>query len=211
MQDFRRQFLEHCIEAQILQFGQFTLKSGRISPYFFNAGRFCQGESLAQLGRYYAHAIRDARISFDMFFGPAYKGIPLAAAVAIAYADFFGENLPFCFNRKEVKTHGEGGHLIGAPLQGRVLTIDDVLSAGTATREAISIIDEAGAEAVGLAVALDRQEFGQDNVPAARELADDFHMQVISIATLDDLIELLDTDKDRENYERVLEYRAQYS
>ena len=210
MQDFRYQFLEHCIENNILTFGEFTLKSGRVSPYFFNAGRFCVGESLAQLGRFYAHAIRDSRLRFDMLFGPAYKGIPLAAAVAIAYADFFGENIPFCYDRKEAKTHGEGGQLIGAPLSGRVLIIDDVLSAGTATREAVAKIDQANAETVGLAVALDRQEVGQHGGPAAAELASEFHLQVISIATLDDLIEHLDGDATREHYQDILAYRARY-
>ena len=166
---YQREFLEFCIECEVLSFGQFTLKSGRSSPYFFNAGLFNTGRRLARLGKYYAAAIVAAGHSFDVLFGPAYKGIPLAAAAAIALEADHGKDVPYCFNRKEAKDHGEGGTIVGAPLAGRALVIDDVITAGTAAREAAAIISAQGAHLAGIVVALDRQERGADTDVSAIE------------------------------------------
>lgn len=190
-QDHKSRFFELALRKGNLSFGRFTLKSGRISPYFFNAGGFDDGASLAELGHCYADAIRESGVAFDMLFGPAYKGIPLAAATAVALHEQHGRNLPFAFNRKETKDHGEGGALIGAPLRGRVLIIDDVISAGTSVRESIAIIERVGARPAGVAIALDRQERGLGGLSAAQEVQRDFGIPCVAIASLDDLIEYL--------------------
>ena len=161
MQDYQREFIDFCLREDVLRFGEFTLKSGRTSPYFFNAGLFNSGSSLARLGEYYARALDQSEVEFDVLFGPAYKGIPLVTATAIAFANQHGRDLPWCFNRKEAKDHGEGGTLVGAPLAGRVLVVDDVITAGTAIREAVEIIESAGAELAGILIAVDRQVHDQ--------------------------------------------------
>jgi orotate phosphoribosyltransferase len=198
MQDFRREFLDFAIQTGVLRFGQFTLKSGRNSPYFFNTGLFNSGQGLAQLGRYYARAIIQSGIEFDMIFGPAYKGIPLAAATVIALADYHGLDTPYAFDRKEAKDHGEGGNIVGAPLQGRVLIIDDVITAGISAAYSIDLIRENGAEAAGFVIALDRQEKApESNTSALQILEQEQNLPVFSIATLDDLVELLQMDKEK--------------
>jgi len=211
MQSYKKEFLEFAIEAGVLRFGEFTLKSGRISPYFFNAGLFNRGSHLARLGRFYAQAIIDSAIGFDVLFGPAYKGIPLAAAASIALADHHQLDTPWCFNRKEAKDHGEGGNLVGAALQGRVLIIDDVITAGTAIRESLQIIDAAGANATGVIIALDRQERGQGDRSAIQEVEQDLGLKVASIVTLAELQTFL---QDRPDYVKALQaiedYRAKY-
>lgn len=211
MQDYKREFIQFAIDNQVLRFGQFTLKSGRISPYFFNAGLFNTGMQLARLGRYYAAAIQDSGIAFDTLFGPAYKGIPLASAAAIALAEHHGRNVPWCFNRKEAKDHGEGGNIVGAPLQGRILIIDDVITAGTAIRESMEIIDKAGAQAAGVVIALDRQERGKGELSAIQEVEQNFGMQVVSIITLADLMQFLEGDAALgQHLDAVRAYRAEY-
>ena len=186
--------LQLALRYQVLRFGEFTLKSGRISPYFFNAGLFNDGAALAALGRAYATTLTASGLSFDMLFGPAYKGIALATTVAVALADQHGRNVPLAFNRKEAKTHGEGGAMIGAPLAGRVLIIDDVITAGTAVREAISLIRGQGAEPAGVLIALDRQERGQGERSAVEEVRAEFGLPVIAIAGLDELLQLTAED-----------------
>jgi len=211
MQDYKREFIQFAIDNQVLRFGQFTLKSGRISPYFFNAGLFNTGAQLARLGRYYAAAIQDSGLAFDTLFGPAYKGIPLASAAAIALAEHHGRNVPWCFNRKEAKDHGEGGNIVGAPLQGRILIIDDVITAGTAIRESMEIIDKAGARAAGVVIALDRQERGKGELSAIQEVEQNFGMRVISIITLADLMQFLEGDATLgQHLDAVRAYRAEY-
>ena len=211
MQPYKKEFLEFAIDAGVLRFGEFTLKSGRVSPYFFNAGLFNRGSHLARLGRFYAQAIVDSGIGFDVLFGPAYKGIPLAAAASIALADHHSLDTPWCFNRKEAKDHGEGGNLVGSPLEGRVLIIDDVITAGTAIRESLQIIDAAGANAAGVVIALDRQERGQGERSAIQEVEQDLGLQVSSIVTLAELQEFL---QDHPEYADALgaiaDYRAKY-
>jgi orotate phosphoribosyltransferase len=191
MQDYQLGFIELALSRAALRFGRFTLKSGRESPYFFNAGLFSDGEAIAVLGRSYAAAIMHSAIGFDMLFGPAYKGIPLAAATAAALFEHYGRSVPYAFNRKEAKAHGEGGRLIGAPLAGRVLVIDDVVTAGTAVRESLSLIRDAGAEPVGCVFALDRQERGQGTLSATQELEREHGVKTVSVLTLADLIEAL--------------------
>jgi orotate phosphoribosyltransferase len=188
MQAYQREFIELSLQTDVLRFGEFKLKSGRSSPYFFNAGLFNNGRALARLGQYYADAIIDSGIQFDVLFGPAYKGITLAASCAIALAEKHNRSVPYCFNRKEAKAHGEGGNLIGAPLTGKVLIIDDVITAGTAIRESMAIIEAAGAEAAGVVIALNRQERGQAERSAIQEVEDSYHIPVISIIDLDHLI-----------------------
>ncbi len=201
-------FLTLAIDKNVLRFGEFTLKSGRVSPYFFNAGLFDDGHSLALLGEYYAKTIRASQIAFDMLYGPAYKGIPLATAIAVAWYHLYGENLPVAFNRKEAKAHGEGGQLIGAAVTGKVLIVDDVVSAGTSVRESINIIQQQGASTVGIAVALDRQERGVNQLSAMQELAQQFDLSTISIANLDSLFEFL---ADEDGYlTKIKAYRQQY-
>ena len=191
MQDYKQQFFELAMARGNLRFGQFTLKSGRISPYFFNAGGFDDGRSLELLSNCYARAILESGVAFDMLFGPAYKGIPLAAGIAIMLNASHQRNIPFAYNRKEAKDHGEGGTLVGAELKGNVLITDDVISAGTSVRESINWIQQAGARACGVAIALDRQERGRGDKSAAQEVTDEFGIPVIAIAGLDDLIEFL--------------------
>ena len=211
MHNYQRDFLDFAVAHEVLRFGEFTLKSGRTSPYFFNAGLFNGGAALAQLGRFYAHAIVHSNLEFDMLFGPAYKGIPLAAATAIALADQHQRDVPYCFNRKEAKDHGEAGMLVGAPLQGKVLIIDDVITAGTAIREAIAIIDQAGARPCGVIIALDRQERGTCELSAVQEVSQRYVMQVIPIVGLNHIIEHLHASPAlQEHLPAVQAYRAQY-
>ena len=192
MQPHQRAFIDLALELGVLRFGEFTLKSGRRSPYFFNAGLFNTGRAIATLGRCYAQAIVDSRLEFDVMFGPAYKGIPLVTAAVSALAEHHGRNVPFAFNRKEAKDHGEGGNLIGSPLRGRVLVIDDVITAGTAIRESVQLIADAGAQLAGVVLALDRQERGQGAQSAVQEVQSRFGVQCVSIVTLADLIESLE-------------------
>ncbi len=211
MQDYQQAFLEFAIDAGVLRFGEFTLKSGRISPYFFNAGLFNTGRHLARLGRFYAQAIVDSGRDFDVLFGPAYKGIPLAAATGIALADHHERDLPWCFNRKEAKDHGEGGNLVGAPLEGRVLIVDDVITAGTAIRESVDIIQAAGATPAGVVIALDRQERGRGERSAIQEVEQDLGLPVTSIVTLSDLQAWLEGGAGTaDTLERIRAYRAEY-
>ena len=194
MHDYQREFIRFAIASDVLRFGSFTLKSGRESPYFFNAGLFASGAALARLGRYYAAAIVDSGIGFDMLFGPAYKGIPLASATAVALADHHDRDLPYAFNRKEAKDHGEGGVIVGAPLAGRVLIIDDVISAGTSVRASLELIESAGAQAAGVAIALDRQERGTGALSAVQQVESEYGLPVAAIVRLDHLVEYLDDD-----------------
>ncbi len=211
MQEYQKQFIKFALDTGVLRFGEFTLKSGRLSPYFFNSGLFNTGGSLAELGHFYARALMDSGIEFDMLFGPAYKGIPLASACSIALADHHKRDLPYSFNRKEVKDHGEGGTIVGAPLQGRVMIIDDVISAGTSVRESLNLINEAGATAAGVVIALDRQELGKGEVSAIAEIEKNYNMPVASIIKLEHLIAYLQDDQAfAEYYEKVVAYREQY-
>jgi len=203
-----QQFLQLAIRKNVLKLGKFTLKSGRVSPYFFNAGLFDDGYSLQLLGDYFAQTIEQSKIQFDVLFGPAYKGIPLVTAIAIAYQQRYQKNIPVVFNRKEVKDHGEGGQLMGAPLKGRVLIVDDVVSAGTSVRQSIDLIKAAGAEAIGIAVALDRQEKGDTQQSAMQELSERYQLATVAIACLDDLLALLPDDNPAR--EQVALYRKQY-
>jgi len=191
--EFRQEFIRFTIGQKVLRFGEFKTKAGRLSPYFFNAGLFYDGASLKQLAQFYAKAITVAGVGFDMLFGPAYKGIPLVAAVAIALGDA-GRNVRYSFNRKEEKDHGEGGSVIGAPLAGKVLIVDDVISAGTSVRESVTLIRASGAEPCGVAIALDRMERGSGNMSAVQEVEQSYNVPVISIATLDDLVRYLESD-----------------
>lgn len=211
MQAYQREFIRFAIERGVLRFGEFTLKSGRTSPYFFNAGLFNSGLALAQLGRFYAAAVVDSGIAFDVLFGPAYKGIPLAAATAVALAEQHELDLPWCFNRKEAKTHGEGGSLVGAPLEGRVLIVDDVITAGTAIREVMQIIQAQGAQAAGVLIALNREERGQGELSAIQEVERDFAMPVVSIVSLTQVLEYLaDNAELKQHLPAVQAYREQY-
>jgi orotate phosphoribosyltransferase len=211
IRDYQHEFIEFAIEAGVLRFGDFTLKSGRISPYFFNSGLFNTGRQLARLGRFYAQAIMDSDIRFEVLFGPAYKGIPLAAAAGIALADHHDRDVSWCFNRKEAKDHGEGGSLVGAGLRGEVLIIDDVITAGTAIRESVNIIQAAGARPAGVVIALDRQERGRDARSAIQEAEDTLGIRVVSIVKLEHLIQYLQEATDRAGeVEKVLAYRARY-
>jgi orotate phosphoribosyltransferase len=211
MQAYQREFIRFAIERGVLRFGEFTLKSGRTSPYFFNAGLFNSGSALAQLGRFYAQAIVSSGIDFDVLFGPAYKGIPLAATTAVALAEHHQRDLPWCFNRKEAKDHGEGGTLVGAPLAGNVLIIDDVITAGTAIREVMQIIRGQSATAAGVLIALNRQERGKGELSAIQEVERDFSIPVVSIVSLEQVLEYLAEDAELKKYlPAVQAYRAQY-
>lgn len=215
MLSFRQDFIRFAIKQKVLCFGEFKTKAGRISPYFFNAGLFNDGDSLKQLTQFYAKALIDAEIQFDMIYGPAYKGIPLAAGTAIALSDM-GRNVPYCFNRKEAKDHGEGGNTVGAKLQGRVLIIDDVISAGTSVRESIELIRAAGATPAAVVIALDRMELGQTErgmggLSAVQEVQSNYNIPVIAIATLDDLLAYLQDNLEARQYlAAVQSYREQY-
>ena len=210
MQDYQRAFLDFALEAEALRFGEFELKSGRISPYFFNAGQFSRGSSLAKLGGFYAQAIVESGVPFDIIYGPAYKGIPLATITAAALYTDHGRDLPYAFNRKETKDHGEGGQLVGHPLSGRVLIIDDVISAGTSIRESLAIIHAAGAAAAGVAIALDRQERGTDGRSAVDQVEEDHGVPVTPIARLEHLVSYLADSGQAEHLERIRDYRARY-
>ncbi len=208
-ESFRREFVQFAIDSGVLRFGEFKTKAGRLSPYFFNAGLFDDGAKLGRLGRFYAQAASASGIAFDLLFGPAYKGITLAAATAIALAED-GHNVPFCFNRKEAKDHGEGGNVVGAPLKGRALIVDDVITDGGAKREAIEFIRNAGAIPAGVLIALDRQERGQGELSATQELSRGFGLPVTAIATLEDILATLAERQDREQIGRIEEYRRRY-
>jgi orotate phosphoribosyltransferase len=211
MRAYKREFIELALELNVLRFGEFTLKSGRVSPYFFNAGLFSTGYAAAKLGRFYAAAIAESEIRFDMLFGPAYKGIPLATLAAAALAEQHDIDVPYAFNRKETKAHGEGGSIVGAPLSGRILIVDDVITAGTAMREAYQIITSAGAEIAGVVISLDRQERGQGPYSAVQELRQSLGIPVVSIVQLDDLINILEESSEYEQYlDPVLSYRKQF-
>ena len=211
MKAYQREFIEFALEKQVLKFGEFTLKSGRKSPYFFNAGLFNSGRDLAKLGRYYAAALVDSAINYDVLFGPAYKGIPIASATAVQLAELHDQDVPWCFNRKEAKDHGEGGNLVGSPLKGRIMLVDDVITAGTAIRESMDLIHANGAELAGVLIALDRQEKGKGELSAIQEVQRDYNAPVIAIITLGDLISYLETQPEMaECLEKVKAYRASY-
>jgi orotate phosphoribosyltransferase len=211
MRAYQREFLDLALELGVLRFGEFTLKSGRVSPYFFNAGLFSSGYAAAKLSRYYASAIAASEVEFDMLFGPAYKGIPLATLAAAALAEHHDVDVPYAFNRKEAKSHGEGGSIIGAPLAGRVLIVDDVITAGTAIREAHQIITTAGAEVAGIVISLDRQEIGRDSRSAVQEVEQTLETPVISIIRLEDVIDMLEDSTEFNEYLKpVLAYRKKY-
>ena len=211
MKDYQKEFIEFALEKQVLKFGEFTLKSGRTSPYFFNAGLFNTGRDLARLGRFYASALEDAAIEYDVLFGPAYKGIPIATTTAVALADHHDKDVPYCFNRKEKKAHGEGGTLIGSELTGKIMLVDDVITAGTAIRESMEIIADNGADLSGVLIALDRQEKGKAELSAIQEVERDFNTKVISIVKLADLISYLESQGTMdEHLASVKAYRDQY-
>ncbi len=203
-------FIALCLELGVLRFGEFKLKSGRLSPYFFNAGLFNTGRAIAELGRFYAAAVNSSGVGFDMLFGPAYKGIPLVTVTAAALADGHQQDLPWAFNRKEAKDHGEGGTIVGSPLKGRVLIVDDVMTAGTAIRESVEIIRQAGATPAGVVIALDRQERGQGAQSAVQEVQELFGLPVISILKLADLIAFLETTGNSQQLAAVRSYREQF-
>ena len=210
MRPHQKEFIEMILAKQVLRFGDFTLKSGRTSPYFFNAGLINDGASLARLGACYAQAIVEAGTAFDMFFGPAYKGIPLATATAVAFAERHHRNVPIAYNRKEAKSHGEGGTLVGAPLEGRVLIVDDVITAGTAVRESLHLIKAAGARPAGVVLALDRQERGLGAMSAVQEIQSSYGIPVIRIIRLDHLIEYLEAGGDSDELEALRNHRRTY-
>lgn len=211
MKAYQREFIEFALARQVLRFGEFTLKSGRTSPYFFNAGLFNTGKDLARLGRFYAAALMDSGIEFDLLFGPAYKGIPIATTTAVALCDHHDVDIPYCFNRKEAKTHGEGGSLVGSELKGKVMLVDDVITAGTAIRESMEIINAHNAQLAGVLIALDRQEKGKGELSAIQEVERDFGCQIVSIIKLADLISYLSEKPGMEaELASASAYREQY-
>ncbi|WP_410012749.1 orotate phosphoribosyltransferase [Sodalis sp. RH24] len=211
MKAYQREFIEFALNKQVLKFGEFTLKSGRISPYFFNAGLFNTGRDLALLGRFYAAALMDSGIDFDLVFGPAYKGIPIATTTVVALAEHFERDVPYCFNRKEAKNHGEGGSLVGSPLQGKIMLVDDVITAGTAIRESMAIIEAHKAQLAGVLISLDRQEKGRAEISAIQEVERDYHCRVIAIVTLRDLIDYLEEKSElADHLAAVRAYQRQY-
>ncbi|MES9959319.1 MAG: orotate phosphoribosyltransferase [Sedimenticola sp.] len=211
MQDYQRDFLDFALDVGVLRFGEFTLKSGRVSPYFFNAGLFNTGAALARLGRFYAQAIVNSGIEFDVLYGPAYKGIPLAAVTAAALYDHHDIDIPYAFNRKEAKAHGEGGSIVGHPLEGRIMIIDDVITAGTAIRESMEIIDSQDATPAGVVIALDRQERGKGERSAIQEVEMDYGMPVAAIVRLENLVSYLETKGDEADaLQKIRDYRQQY-
>ncbi|PNH91642.1 orotate phosphoribosyltransferase [Vibrio diazotrophicus] len=211
MKAYQREFIEFALEKQVLKFGEFTLKSGRKSPYFFNAGLFNTGRDLARLGRFYAAALVDSGIDYDVLFGPAYKGIPIATTTAVALADHHDIDTPYCFNRKEAKDHGEGGNLVGSALEGRIMLVDDVITAGTAIRESMELIKANGADLAGVLVAIDRQEKGKGELSAIQEVERDFGCAVVSIVSLTDLVTYLEEKgTNNEHLDAVKAYRAEY-
>ena len=209
MQDFQQQFLDYCIQRGVLRFGEFTLKSGRVSPYFFNAGLFNTGADLAALGKFYAQAIQHAQVKFDVLFGPAYKGIPLAAITASSLFQTFAVDKPYAFDRKEKKDHGEGGQIVGAEIKGDILIIDDVITAGTAIRQSMQLIDSLGAKVTAVTIALDRQEKGQGNKSAIQELSEQ-GLQVVPIIQLKDIMSYLQQSGQQSQLAAVSAYREQY-
>lgn len=211
MRAYKQEFLDLALELGVLRFGEFTLKSGRLSPYFFNTGLFSNGYAAAKLGRYYASAITASKVEFDMLFGPAYKGIPLVALAAGALAEHHDIDAPYSYNRKEAKGHGEGGSVVGAPLTGKVLIVDDVVTAGTSAREAHRIITSAGAEVAGLVISLDRQEVGNESRSAVQDLEQELGIRVISIVQLEDVIDLLEDSEELGTwFQPVVDYRKRY-
>ena len=210
-QRFQQDFIELALECEVLQFGEFELKSGRVSPYFFNAGRFSTGGALARLGRCYAAALRASGVHVDMLFGPAYKGIPLVSTTAVALSEQHGVDLPFAFNRKEAKTHGEGGNIVGAPLAGDVVVIDDVMTAGTAIRESMAILNESGARGVGVVIGLDRCERGDGERSAVQQVEQDWGLTVVSVVSLHDIIDWVESNPEMAQHREALErYRERY-
>ena len=211
MRDYQTSFIEFALQKGVLKFGEFTLKSGRISPYFFNSGLFNTGKSLADLGRFYAEAIVDSGVEFDVIYGPAYKGIPLAAAISIALADHHDRDMPYAFNRKEAKDHGEGGTIVGAELKGNILIVDDVISAGTSVRESVDLIKANGANPAGVMIALDRQEKGKGEVSAIQEVENNYKMPVNSIVKFEHLIKFIEENQSLSQYlPAVKAYRERY-
>jgi len=211
MKDYQKDFIEFALKNDVLRFGEFILKSGRVSPYFFNAGLFNSGEALAKLGQYYAAAIKESGVKFDVLFGPAYKGIPLATTCAVALYEHQNTNIPYSFNRKEAKAHGEGGNIVGAALEGNILIIDDVITAGTAIRESMDIIAAANAKPAGVIIALDRQEKGTGELSAIQEVEQDYSIPVLSIIKLEHLITYLEGNAEFGEYlGKVTAYRDQY-
>ena len=211
MRKYQKEFIELAIKKKALCFGEYKLKSGRISPYFFNTGLFNDGESLTKLGRFYAEALQNSEIKFDMIYGPAYKGVPLASAMAISFHEIFGKNYPFCFNRKEIKDHGEGGFTFGAEIQNRVIIIDDVISAGTSINESIDIIQSKGGTAVGAIVAVNRQERGGSKKSAIQEAEEKFNIKIINIINLNDIIAYIDEhDTYKKHLKSLNNYIQQY-
>lgn len=212
MQAYQKEFIEFAIEQGVLKFGEFTLKSGRVSPYFFNAGLFNTGSALAKLGRFYAAALEASGVEYDVVFGPAYKGIPLATTITVALADQYNKDMPYVFNRKEAKTHGEGGNLVGSPLTGRVLIVDDVITAGTAIREVMAMIEAAdGATPAAALIALNRQEKGNGELSAIQEVERDFGMPVISIVGLNQVLDYVSEKPELKQYtDAISAYRDQY-
>ena len=211
MNSYKTQFIDNAIASGALKFGQFRLKSGRISPHFFNAGEFYQGKALATLGQCYAAAIVDSGIEFDVLFGPAYKGITLAAATAVALAEHHNLDVPYCINRKEAKSHGEGGTIVGAPLEGKVLIIDDVITAGTAIREVMAMVDQAEAQAAGVVIGVDRKERGNSDQSAIQEVESEFSIPVASIIDIDDILTYLDSKADMQPLvKQIKQYRQEY-
>ena len=210
-QHYRQDFIRLALACNVLQFGEFELKSGRVSPYFFNAGKFASGSSLAKLGRCYAAALQAANLPADMLFGPAYKGIPLVATTAIALADHHDVDMPFAFNRKEAKAHGEGGQVVGAPLQGNVLIVDDVMTAGTAIKESMAILEAAGATGAGVLIGLDRCERGTAELSAVQQVQQDWGLDVISVISLHDIIEWVEDNPEAIRHRDALQrYRDRY-
>ncbi len=210
MDTYQHDFIQYALDCDVLKFGEFELKSGRISPYFFNTGLFNTGAKLQNLGKFYAQALLASGIEVDIFYGPAYKGIPLSVSTAMAYSEITGEDMPFAFNRKEAKDHGEGGLLVGAPLNGRVLIIDDVITAGTSVRESIEIIKAAKAVPSGVLIALDRQEKGLGDISAIQEVTERFALPVIAIISLNDIIEYLKATGETEHLAAIQAYQARY-
>jgi len=214
MKDYQREFIEFAMQLGVLKFGEFTLKSGRISPYFFNSGLFNTGRSLSKLGQFYAQALMESEVKFDVLFGPAYKGIPLTSACSIALAEQHDVDIDYSFNRKEAKDHGEGGTIVGAPLKNKIMIIDDVISAGTSVRESFDLISQAGASAAGVIIALDRQEKGKGDISAIKEIEQQYKIPVISIIKLEHLISYLSENDDNSELsqytDKVKAYREQY-
>ncbi|RUO36917.1 orotate phosphoribosyltransferase [Aliidiomarina shirensis] len=211
MKGYQREFIEFALGKGVLKFGEFTLKSGRTSPYFFNAGLFNTGADLARLGRYYSAALEDSGIAYDVLFGPAYKGIPIASATVVSLYEHYQKDVPYCFNRKEKKDHGEGGSLVGSPLNGRIMLVDDVITAGTAIRESMDIVEANGASLAGVLIALDRQEKGRGELSAIQEVERDYNAPVIAIVTLGDIIEYLSERPGNEDMlAKMREYRESY-